>query len=165
MMPTPSQTQNRQNTSNQTQSRQSSSGQPAASGNRPDGVLDSARDRAVEAYDSAREAARRAGRSAGDQFDEAPLVALGGGLALGALIAALLPTSRRERELLGPVTERIKDSASAAAQAARDAGTERLGELGLTRDRGGEVLRQVVDGAAEALRASAKAAATAVRER
>lgn len=165
MMPTPSQTENRQAQSRQAQSRQSGSSQSAAGGNNSEGVLDSARDRAVEAYDSAREAARRAGRSANEQFDEAPLVALGGGLALGALIAALLPTSRRERELLGPVTERIKDSAAAAAQAARDAGTGRLGELGLTRDRGSEVLRQVVDGAADALRASAKAAATAVRER
>ena len=128
-----------------------------------DGLIDSARDRAVEAYDSARDAARRAGRSAGDQFDEAPLIALGGGLALGALIAALLPTSRRERELLGPVTDRIKDTASSAAQAARDAGTSRLGELGLTRDRGSDLLREVVDGAADALRTSARAAATTVR--
>ncbi|WP_162888069.1 hypothetical protein [Sphingomonas mesophila] len=133
--------------------------------NRDEGLIESARERAVDAYDSAREAARRAGRSAGEQFDEAPLIALGGGLALGALIAALLPTTRRERELLGPVTDRIKDSAAAAADAAREAGSTRLGELGLTRDRGGDVLRQVVDGAADALRASAKAAATAVRER
>ena len=150
-------------TSNQTEPRQSQSTQPASESNRQDGLIDSARDRAVEAYDSAREAARRAGRSAGDQFSEAPLIALGGGLALGALIAALLPTSRRERELLGPVTDRIKDTATSAAEAAREAGTARLGELGLTRERGNDMVRQVVDGAADALRASAKAAATTVR--
>ena len=126
-------------------------------------AYDDARERAVEAYDEARLAARRAGRSASNQVGDAPLIALGGGLALGALIAALLPTSRRERELLGPVTDRIKDTATSAAQAARDAGTARLDELGLTRDRGGDVLRQVVDGATDALRASAKAAATTVR--
>ena len=150
-------------TRNQTESRQTKSRQPASANPRSDGLLDSARDRAVEAYDSARETARRAGRTAGNQFGEAPLIALGGGLALGALIAALLPTSRRERELLGPVTDRIKDTATSAAEAAREAGTARLGELGLTRDRGGDVLRQVVDGAADALRASARAAATTVR--
>ncbi|HET9355237.1 MAG TPA: hypothetical protein VFO42_03620 [Sphingomicrobium sp.] len=149
-------------TSNQTESRQAPKRKTAANA-RPDGLIDSARDRAVEAYDSARDAARRAGRSASDQVGDAPLIALGGGLALGALIAALLPTSRRERELLGPVTDRIKDTATSAAQAARDAGTARLDELGLTRDRGGDVLRQVVDGATDALRASAKAAATTVR--
>jgi ElaB/YqjD/DUF883 family membrane-anchored ribosome-binding protein len=126
-------------------------------------AYDDARERAVEAYDQARAAARSAGRNAGTQVSEAPFVALGGGLALGALIAALLPTTRRERELLGPVTDRIRDTATAAAGAARDAGTARLGELGITRERGGDVFKQVIDGATDALRASAKAAATSVR--
>ena len=126
-------------------------------------AYDDARERAVEAYDQARATARSAGRNAGTQVSEAPFVALGGGLALGALIAALLPTTRRERELLGPVTDRIRDTATAAAGAARDAGTARLGELGITRERGGDVFKQVIDGATDALRASAKAAATSVR--
>ena len=39
----------------------------------------------------------------------------------------------------------------------------RLDELGLTRDAGGEAMRQIVDGATDALKASAKAAATKVR--
>ena len=136
----------------QTERTRPASRRPAQS----EGMIDGARDRAVEAYDSARAAAR-------DQLGEAPLIALGGGLALGALIAALLPTSSRERELLGPVTDRIKDTASSAAQAAREAGTARLGELGLTRDRGGDLVREVMDGAADALRASARAAAATVR--
>jgi Bacterial protein of unknown function (DUF883). len=130
---------------------------------RAEEAYDDARERAVEAYDQARTVARKAGRNASGQVSEAPFVALGGGLALGALIAALLPTSRRERELLGPVTDRIKDTASAAAEAARDAGTARLGELGITREKGGDVFKQVIDGATDALRASAKAAATSVR--
>lgn len=146
-----------------TKTRQSQPKQTPTLRDRAGDAYDDARERAVEAYDEARLAARRAGRSAGNQIGDAPLIALGGGLALGALIAALLPTSRREREMLGPVTDRIKDTATSAAQAARDAGTARLDELGLTRDRGGDVLRQVVDGATDALRASAKAAATTVR--
>lgn len=130
---------------------------------RAEDVYDDARERAVEAYDQARAAARKAGRTATGQVSEAPFIALGGGLALGALIASLLPTTRREREILGPVTDRIKDTATAAAGAAREAGTARLGELGITRERGNDVFRQVIDGAADALRASAKAAATSVR--
>jgi len=126
-------------------------------------AYDDARERAVEAYDQARAAARSAGQSASGQVSEAPLIALGGGLALGALIAALLPTSRKERELLGPVADRIKDTATNAAGAARDAGTARLGELGLTRERGGDVFKQVLEGATDALRESAKAAASTVR--
>ena len=47
----------------------------------------SRRQRAIEAYGSAR------GR-ASDTLNEAPLIALAGGIAAGALIAALLPRTR-----------------------------------------------------------------------
>lgn len=123
----------------------------------------SARERAITAYDEARDRVRSAGRSAGGQLGDAPLVTLGGGLALGALVAALLPVGRREREFVAPLAGRVKDSASAAVSAAREAGEARLDELGLTRDKGNEALKSIVDGAADALRTSAKAAADAVR--
>lgn len=123
----------------------------------------SPRERAISAYDEARDRVRSAGRSAGDQLADAPLITLGGGLALGALIAALIPVGRRERELVAPLAGRVKDSASAAVGAAREAGESRLDELGLTRDKGSEALKSIVDGAADALRTSARAAAEAVR--
>lgn len=130
---------------------------------RADEALGSARERAVAAYDSARDGAAAAGRKASDQLGEAPLAVLAGGIAAGAILAALLPTSRRERELLAPVTDGLKDRAAAAVSAAKDAGQARLDELGLTRDAGGETIRKIVDGATDALKASAKAAATKVR--
>ena len=130
---------------------------------RADDALDGARERAITAYDNARDSAAAAGRKASDQLGEAPLVVLAGGIAAGAILAALLPTSRRERELLSPVTDSLRDKASAAVSAAKEAGTARLGELGLTRDAGGEAVRSIIDGATDALRASAKAAATKVR--
>jgi ElaB/YqjD/DUF883 family membrane-anchored ribosome-binding protein len=126
-------------------------------------VVDNAREQAIEAYDSARKTARKARKDASEQIESAPLIALGGGLALGALIAALLPTSKKEKELLGPVSDRIRDTASNAAGAAKDAGTARLGELGLTRDKGGDLMKQIVDGALDALKTSAKAASTSVK--
>ena len=91
----------------------------------------SPRERAIDAYDSAR-------RKATGGIDEAPLLALAGGLAAGAVLAALLPASRKERELLGPVADRIKDKAGDAVSAAKEAGQARLDELGLTRDKGSE---------------------------
>jgi hypothetical protein len=114
------------------------------------------RTRAVEAYDSAR-------RKAGDGIGEAPLLALAGGLAAGAVLAALIPASRRERELLGPVAGRIKDKAGDAVSAAKDAGQARLDELGLSRDKGVETLRSIVEGAGDAAKASAEAAVSALR--
>ena len=115
-----------------------------------------ARERAVTAYDNARESAAAAGRKASDQLGEAPLIVLAGGIAAGAILAALLPSSRRERELLAPVANNLKDKAAAAVSAAKDAGQTRLEELGLTRDAGGETIRKIVDGATEAFKSSAK---------
>ena len=130
---------------------------------RADDALDGARERAITAYDSARDGAAAAGRKASDQLGEAPLMVLAGGIAAGAILAALLPTSRRERELLSPVTDSLRDKASAAVTAAKDAGQARLDELGLTRDAGGQAVRSIIDGATDALRVSAKAVATQVR--
>lgn len=130
---------------------------------RAEDAFESTRERAIETYDSARSTAQKASRDASEQISEAPLIALGGGLALGALIAAFLPTTKKEKELLGPVTDRIKESATGAADAAREAGAARLGELGLTKNKGSDVMRQVIDGALDALKTSAKAAATSVK--
>ena len=130
---------------------------------RADDALDGARERAISAYDSARDGAAAAGRKASDQLGEAPLAVIAGGIAAGAILAALLPISRREKQLLAPVTDSLRDKASAAVSAAKDAGTARLSELGLTRDAGGEAVRSIIDGATDALKVSAKAAATTVR--
>ncbi|MEO5971916.1 MAG: hypothetical protein ABIP91_00920 [Sphingomicrobium sp.] len=121
------------------------------------------RTRAIDAYDSARDGVSNAGRKAGDALSEAPLLALAGGLAAGALIAALLPRSRGETELLRPAGKKLAGTARAAADAARAAGANRLGELGLTRDAGVETLRSVLKGAGDAARTSAEAAMTKVR--
>lgn len=108
-----------------------------------------ARERTASAYSSARQGAASAGRRTADGIDGNPMAAVIGGLALGAIVAALVPVSRREKKLLGDVGRRINDTARDAAAAARDAGKERLD--GFT------------DQALGAVRASAKAAAGKVR--
>lgn len=127
------------------------------------GRTDEVRQKAVEAYDGARESVSRAGRRASDGIDEAPLIALAGGLAVGALIASLLPKTRTEEDLLRPVSQKLTNNAKTAAEAAREAGKSRLRELGLTPEAGRDTLRSVVDGVGDAARTSAKAAAGAVR--
>ena len=136
---------------------------PASLRDKAEDSIDGARERAITAYDTARESAAAAGKKAGDQLGEAPLAVIAGGIAAGAILAALLPTSRREKQLLAPVTDNIRDKASAAVEAAKTAGQARLDELGLTRDAGGEAVRSIVDGVAQALKSSAQAAATSVR--
>lgn len=114
------------------------------------------RQRAIEAYDSTRETATNASRRATNAIGEAPLVALGAGIAVGALLAALLPATRRERELLGPYGNRVTGAARDAADAARKVGSEKLRELGLTPD-------AVAEKASQAAKASAEAAAGKLR--
>jgi ElaB/YqjD/DUF883 family membrane-anchored ribosome-binding protein len=109
-----------------------------------------ARERAVDAYDSARERASQAGAKAGDQIDQAPLIALAGGLAAGALLAALLPRTSREDKLLGAVGGKITGSARAAVGAAKDAGRDKLNELNLTRDAGASALEKIIKGVSDA---------------
>ena len=129
------------------------------------GAYDGARERAVEAYGSARERASAAKDKAGQGIGEAPLLALGGGLALGALIAALLPKTQTEEKLMGPLGGRIKDGARAAASAAKEAGREKLSDLNITRDAGKGAVKSLLDGLGEAARTSGHAAIGAVRNK
>jgi hypothetical protein len=111
-----------------------------------------ARLRAIEAYESA-----------GDTLGQAPLLALAGGLAAGALIAALLPRTDTEKRLVRPTARRVKDTARAAFDAAKDTGSQRLDEMGLNRRKGEDTIRSLLDGLTDAARASANAALDAAR--
>jgi hypothetical protein len=118
----------------------------------------SSRQRAIEAYESARERAT-------DTLGQAPLLALAGGIAAGALIAALLPRTQTEARLVRPTARRVKDSARAALGAARDTGSQRLGDLGISREKGEETIRNLLSGLTDAAKASVDAAAQAVRNK
>ena len=116
----------------------------------------STRQRAIEAYEGARD-------RAADTLGEAPLLALAGGLAAGALIAALLPRTEAETRAIRPTARRVKDTARAAFDAAKGSGTRRLDELGLSRDKAEDTVRGLLDGLTDAAKASANAALDAAR--
>jgi hypothetical protein len=114
------------------------------------------RQRAIDAYEGARE------RAAGS-LSEAPLLALAGGLAAGALIAALLPRTKAETRALKPAVRRVRKTAKAAVEAARETGSDKLNELGLTREKGEETIRSLFQGVTDAAKASGQAAVDAVK--
>ena len=125
----------------------------------------SPRQRAIDAYSNARDSVAGAGRRAAGALTEAPLIALAGGLAAGALIASLLPRTEAETRAIRPTARRVKASAKEAARAARETGTQELGALGLTREKGEETIRSLLDNVVEAAKASGQAALDAARKR
>jgi ElaB/YqjD/DUF883 family membrane-anchored ribosome-binding protein len=128
-----------------------------------------ARERTSAAYATARERAgsayESAGRRTGDTIDANPVADVAGGLALGAIVALLLPRTEREDRLLGAAGRRINDTARDAMGAAREAGRQQLDELGLSRDGIKRRLDEFSDRAAGAVRSSAGAAADTVKSK
>jgi len=136
---------------------------------------ESLRDRATHAYENAvaragdtagssREAVRDAAHQAGDFVDTNPLGVLAGGLALGALVGALVPRSEREKQILAPMGKKIGMAAVAAFAAAKEAGRGELEELGLTKDGAKEQAKSLLQGVATAASNAGNAAAEAGRE-
>lgn len=69
------------------------------------------------------------GDSAIERIESNPLMALAGGLAIGALIAALLRQGERESGLLRPAGTRISEAGRTAADRAREVSKAKFDEL------------------------------------
>ena len=123
-------------------------------------AISSARDKASDLAASARESAAQARLKTADGVDANPVAALIGGLALGALAAAVLPRTRKEEELLGPVSAKINDRARTAAQSAMEAGQNKLDELGISKDSAMDKARELAQSAAGVVKETASAAAS-----
>jgi hypothetical protein len=115
--------------------------------------------RAVRAGDAARKARARAA----DSVDTYPVAALVGGLALGAVLGALLPRTRQEEELLGSFGDAINQRARNAATAALDAGQARAEELGISKDAAGKQVGKLIESIAQVAESAGTAAVDAVR--
>ena len=133
---------------------------PDAKTGRIESALGTARDTASDALDGARERVKTAGKA----MESNPMAVVAGGIALGVIAGALLPRTRREIELLGPVGKRVKDVAAGAAGAARAAATAELASLPLTRDSAREQVGKLIDQVSKALSSAGQAALTHAEE-
>lgn len=122
-----------------------------------------ARERTSSVYGSARQTASRAGQRTAQGVDSYPEAAILGGLALGAVVAALLPKTQRETQALGQVGRRINDTAREAVRAAKEAGQSRLQEAGLTPEGARQTLSDIASKASDVAKTSASAAAQRVK--
>jgi ElaB/YqjD/DUF883 family membrane-anchored ribosome-binding protein len=94
------------------------------------------RGRAGQAYEATRaktsaaySGAKERASSATQKLGSNPVAAIAGGFAVGAVLAAVLPSTRRETELLGGVGGKITDAARDAANSAVEAGRAQVEEL------------------------------------
>jgi len=93
------------------------------------GALDTARERTLSAYESARNRTRETARDLSDQISVYPMAAVAGGLAVGALLAFLLPRTQRETQLLGATGRKLTAAARDAAQRGVEFGREKVDTL------------------------------------
>lgn len=126
-------------------------------------ALTTAKDRAGELLDSARDTASQARQKTADGIDASPVAALLGGLALGALAAAVLPRTRKEDDLLGGLGGKINDTARNAASAAKEAGRDKLDELGINKESAIDKARELAQSAAGVAKETASAVASGVK--
>lgn len=123
-----------------------------------------ARDKTSAAYGSARTRAAEGRVRAGETLEDNPVAALVGGLALGALVGALLPRSRREAELLSPVGERISETTKRMADAARDTARDTIESYGLNADNALQKVDSLLEGATKAAGSIGSAARGALQK-
>lgn len=117
-----------------------------------------------ETAEAARAGLNSARARVGDGVSGYPVAALLGGLAVGAVVGALLPGTRKEEELLGPIGSQITDRAKSAVAAARDAGQGRLDELGLSTDAAGKQVGKLIESVALVAEVAGTAAVEAIRK-
>lgn len=97
----------------------------------------STRTRTASTFASTRESVSDATRRTGQGITSNPVGALVGGFAIGALVGVAIPATRRERQALQPLGEKISDAARTAARQAAEQGRDKLNRLT------GEVVTQV----------------------
>ncbi|MDB5253867.1 MAG: hypothetical protein JWP27_3036 [Flaviaesturariibacter sp.] len=79
--------------------------------------------------DTARDKLSGLGSTASGTLDNIPLLAVGAGVAIGAVLAAVLPASQREKELLAPLGSKITKAGNGAVDRARDMGKQKFDEM------------------------------------
>ena len=89
------------------------------------------------------------GDRASTQIDSSPLVALGAGLALGAVLGASLPVSRKERELLEPYGKKLSEAGTNAIDRSREVAKQKFDEMA------GDKLREFLGSSGSSSSASA----------
>lgn len=100
-----------------------------------------------------------------DGIDKNPLAIVLGGIAIGAIIGALLPRTERETKVLGNAGKNLNKKVRKIADAAKVAGMGQVDTLGLNGEAMRAQFRELVSKAALAVKAAGQAATEAAKEK
>ena len=126
-------------------------------------LLGEGKSRAADGVAATREVARKAVDKSGETVSSNPLSVVLGGIALGAIIGALLPKSKAETKYVGGAGRKINDTAKKAYGAAKEAGQEQINDLGLNTDSLRDQFKDLFGKAIEAAKSAATAAGDSVK--
>jgi len=128
-------------------------------------AFEKSKDAATVGVEQSRELARKAKAKTSDGIDQNPLAIVLGGIAIGAIVGALLPRTERETKVLGKTGKKLNKKARKMAEAAKAAGMSQVDTLGLNGDAMRMQFRELVSKAALAVRAAGQAATEAAKEK
>jgi ElaB/YqjD/DUF883 family membrane-anchored ribosome-binding protein len=128
-------------------------------------ALKKSKDAANTGVEQSKEIARKAKAKTSDGIDKNPLAIVLGGVAIGAIIGALLPRTERETKMLGKAGKKLNKKARKMADAAKVAGMSQVDTLGLNGEAMRAQFRELVNKAALAVKAAAQAATEAAKEK
>jgi ElaB/YqjD/DUF883 family membrane-anchored ribosome-binding protein len=112
-----------------------------------------------------RDIARQAKTTTSDSIDKNPLAIVLGGIAIGAIVGALLPRTESETKVLGKAGKKLNKKARKMAEAAKAAGVGQADMLGLNGEAVRAQFRELVSKAAVAVKAAGQAATEAAKEK
>jgi ElaB/YqjD/DUF883 family membrane-anchored ribosome-binding protein len=128
-------------------------------------AVDKSKAAASRSVQSSKAIAKKATDTTTQTIETNPLAIVAGGIAIGAIVGMLLPTSKREQKALGKAGKKLNKAAKRATEAAKIAGKDKVDSLGLNQDALRDQFRDLVSKASEAVKAAGKAAADEARKR
>lgn len=124
-----------------------------------------AQDAAVTGVEQSKAIGRQAKTKTIEGIDKSPLAMILGGIAIGAIVGALLPRTERETKVLGKAGKKLNKKARKIAEAAKVAGMSQVDTLGLNGEAMRTQFRELVSKAALAVKAAGQAATEAAKEK
>ena len=128
-------------------------------------AFEKSKDAAATGVEQSKVIARQAKDKTIEGVDKSPLAIILGGIAIGAIVGALLPRTERETKILGKAGKKLNKKARKVAEAAKVAGMSQVDTLGLNGEAMRAQFRELVSKAALAVKAAGQAATDAAKEK